>query len=97
MNEEDDDVIVIEDAYGELRVKRSLLRRFRDAILLVYPAMEPELGYTTEQLLGPELWGLRMRGGTRSIGRCIAWMERNRHIPIRRVNPIGSGTALYSR
>jgi hypothetical protein len=97
MNEEENDVIVITDAFGELRVRRRLVRRFRDTILLIYPAMEPEVGYTAEELLGPEIWGPRRPGGKRFIGRCIAWMERNRLIPIRRVTPIGKYPVRYAR
>ena len=97
MNDEKDDVIVIEDAFGKLRVRRRLLRRFRDAIELVYPAMEPDVGYTTEALVGPEIWGPPDPGWHRFIGRCVAWMVRKRIIPIQRVTPVGSGTALYSR
>jgi hypothetical protein len=97
MNDERDDVIFIEDAFGKLRVKRSLLRRFRDAILVVIPAMEPDVGYTTEALVGPEIWGPPDPGWHRFIGRCVAWMVRERIIPIQRVTPVGSGTARYSR
>lgn len=97
MSYDDDDVIVIEDAFGKLRVESSLLRRFRDAILLVYPAMEPDVGYTTEVLVGAEIWGPPDAGWHRFIGRCVAWMVRKRIIPIQRVTPVGSGTALYSR
>ena len=97
MKDGEDDVIEIRDAFGKLRVKRSLLRRFRDAILLVYPAMEPDVGYTTEALVGPEIWGPPDPGWHRFIGRCVAWMVRKRIIPIQRVTPVGSGTALYSR
>ena len=97
MKDETDDVIDFTDAFGKLRVKRSELRRFRDAILLVYPAMQPNDGYTTEMLVGPEIWTQYGPGGHRFIGRCVAWMVRKRLIPIQRVNRVGSGTALYSR
>ena len=97
MDLEGNDVIVIKDAFGELKVRMGLLRRFRDAILLVYPAMQPNGGYTTEMLVGPEIWNQYRPGGHRFIGRCVAWLVRKRLVPIQRVTPVGSGTALYSR
>lgn len=89
--------VVFDDAHGELTVSRQLLRLIRDAILFIYPAMIPGVGYTAEELLGPEIWDPRGPGGRRFVGRCLAWMERNRLIPIRRVTPIGTYPVRYCR
>jgi hypothetical protein len=97
MDEKENDVTVIEDAYGKLRVTRRILKLIRDAILFIYPAMVPGDHYTGEELLGPEIWEPWSAGRARFLGRCLAWMERNGLLPIRRVTPIGEYPVRYSR
>ena len=89
--------VVITDAHGELRASKALLRLIREAVLFIYPAMTRDDSYTAEELLGPDIWDPRSPGGRRFIGRCLAWMERNRLIPIRRVTPIGKYPVRYSK
>lgn len=97
MEQLEEGTVRIKDAYGELKVSTALLGEIREAIELIHPAMDPEGGYTTEMLVGPEIWNRYGSGGHRFIGRCVAWMVRKRLIPIQRITPVGSGTALYSR
>ena len=92
-----DDEITFGDAYGELHVSKTELNLIRDAVLFIYPAMEPGVGYPAEAILGPDLWEPRSAGGRRFVGRCLAWLERTRQIPIRRVTPIGKYPVLYAR
>ena len=94
---ESEGTVVIEDAHGELRASKALLRLIREAILFIYPAMEPGVGYSAEELLGPEIWDPRGPGWRRFVGRCLAWMERNRLLPIRRVTPVGKYPVRYAR
>ena len=97
MEQKEESTVVIEDAHGEIRASKSLLRLIREAVLFIYPAMIPGVGYKAEEILGPEIWDPRGPGGRRIVGRCLAWMERNRLIPIRRVTPIGKYPVRYAR
>ena len=97
MEEREKSTIVIKDAHGELCASKALLRLIREAVLFIYPAMIPDVGYTAEEILGPDIWDPRGPGGRRFVGRCLAWMERNRLIPIRRVTPIGKYPVRYAR
>ena len=97
MEKKEEGTVCIKDAYGELEVNTTLLRQIREAIEFIYPAMEPDIGYSTEALLGPEIWGPPHAGRHRFLGRCLAWLERTRKIPIRRITPIGKYPVLYAR
>ena len=87
MNEKQDEVLILHDGRGTLYVPLALYRRFRDAILIVIPAMLPGVGYKTEHLLGDEIWDTLDSGGRRFAGRCISYMQRNGDVPLMRVTP----------
>jgi hypothetical protein len=97
MNEKQDEVLVLHDGRGTLYVPLPLYRRFRDAILIVIPAMIPEVGYKTEHLLGTDIWETLDAGGRRFAGRCISHMERRGEIPLRRVTPRYKYPVRYAR
>jgi hypothetical protein len=97
MEKVEEGTVRIKDAYGELKVSKALLREMREAIEFIYPAMEPGIGYLAEPLLGPDIWDPPHGGRHRFLGRCLAWMERNRLIPIRRVTPMGKYPVRYAR
>ena len=89
--------VVFRDARGKLKVSEQLLRFLRDALLFIHPGMVPGIGYTAEELLGPEIWNPWGPGLRRFIGRCLSWMERRRLLPIRRVTPMGKYPVRYAR
>lgn len=79
------ELLVLQDGRGIFYVPLPLYRRLRIAILIVIPAMIPEIGYKAEHLLGTEIWSTLDAGGRRVAGRCISHMVRHRQVPLQRI------------
>ena len=85
MNPTENKTLVLQDGFGFLYVPLPFYKRLREAILFVYPALIPGMGYTISLLLGPDIWDTLDVGGRRCAGRYVSYMVRTGELPLRRV------------
>ena len=85
MQTSETNTLVLQDGYGFLYVPLPFYKRLREAIIFVRPALIPGVGYTTDLLLGPDIWDTLDAGGRRCAGRYVSHMVRTGKLPLRRV------------
>jgi hypothetical protein len=87
MNIELEKLLVLYDGERFLVVPLLFYQQIHAEIIFILPALVPGIGYKTEWLLGPDIWGTFDDGRKRLAGRCVSYMVRKGELPLRRVTP----------
>jgi len=84
-NTETVEYIVLYDGHRTHLVPRPFYEDVRDRVVAFRAQMIPGLAYKSEIMYGADSWALLSDTQQRMAGRCIANMERNDLLPLRRL------------
>jgi hypothetical protein len=77
--------LLLYDGHRTHLVPRQFYEDVRKRVLVFLPQMVPEQAYKSEAMCGADFWQPLIDKQQRMAGRCIAHMERNGLLPIRRL------------